>query len=74
MDPITMGLGLFGLGFGGYTTFLRFTNPTKLGKLGPMREKFGPSAGNAIHVIAYSVAPMVFGVMMFLTGMRAGGG
>ena len=55
MDPITMALGLFGLGFGGYTTFLRFTNPTKLGKLGPMREKFGPSAGTAIHVIAYSV-------------------
>ena len=70
MDPVTMGLGVFGLGFSSYTTVLRFTNPSKLGKLEPMRQKFGSAAGTAIHVIAYSAAPFVFGVMMLIAGVR----
>ena len=70
MDPVTIGLGVFGLGFGGYTSLLRFTNPAKLGKLQPMREKFGATAGNAIHLAAYSVAPIVFGVVMLLAGLQ----
>ena len=70
MDPITIGLGVFGLGFGGYTSLLRFTNPAKLGKLQPMREKFGATAGSAIHLAAYSVAPIVFGVVMLLEGLQ----
>ena len=70
MDPITIGLGVFGLGFGGYTSLLRFTNPAKLGKLQPMREKFGATTGSAIHLAAYSVAPIVFGVVMLLAGLQ----
>ncbi len=70
MDPITIGLGVFGLGFGGYTSLLRFTNPAKLGKLEPMRQKFGQVAGTAIHVAGYSVAPIAFGAAMLFAGMR----
>ena len=70
MDPVTISLGLFGLGFGGVTTFVRFTHPEKLGKLGPMREKFGTTAGTAIHVVAYSVAPILFGITMLTAGVR----
>ena len=64
MDFVTLAMGLFSMGFGVFTTFLRFTNPAKLGKLEPMREKFGPDAGTAIHVLAYSVVPIVFGTTM----------
>ncbi len=70
MDPVTIGLGVFGLGFGGYTSLLRFTNPAKLGKLEPMRQKFGAAAGTAIHLVAYSVAPIVFGIVMLVAGFR----
>ncbi len=70
MDPVTIGLGVFGLGFGGYTILLRFTNPAKLGKLEPMRQKFGATAGTAIHLVAYSVAPIVFGVVMLVAGIQ----
>lgn len=70
MDPVTIGLGVFGLGFGSYTTFLRFTNPAKLGKLEPMRQKFGKGAGTAIHVAGYSVAPIAFGAAMLFAGVR----
>ena len=70
MDPVTIGLGVFGLGFGGYTSLLRFTNPAKLGKLEPMRQKFGATAGTAIHLVAYSVAPIAFGVVMLVAGLQ----
>ncbi len=70
MDPVTAGLGVLGLGFGGYTSLLRVINPAKLGKLEPMRQKFGHTAGTAIHLVAYSVAPTLFGVVMLVAGIR----
>ena len=70
MDPITVILGIGALGFGAFTTYLRFSNPAKLGKLEPMRHKFGHTAGTAIHVVAYSVAPTVFGFVMLVAGIR----
>ena len=70
MDPITVLLGVFGLAFGGYTTFLRFTNPAKLGKLGPMRDRFGHGPGTVIHIAGYSVAPIAFGIAMLFAGVR----
>ncbi len=70
MDPITVAFGTGAMGFGAYTTYLRFSNPSKLGKLEAMRQKFGQLAGNAIHTTAYSVAPVVFGLVMLLAGLR----
>jgi hypothetical protein len=35
-----------------------------------MRQKFGATAGTAIHLVAYSVAPIVFGVVMLVAGFR----
>jgi hypothetical protein len=70
MDPITVALGVGATGFAAYTTYLRFSSPEKLGKLGPMRERFGASLGTAIHVVAYSLAPAVVGVVLVLAGLR----
>ena len=70
MDPITVAFGDGAMGFGAYTTYLRFSNPSKLGKLEPMRQKLGQLAGNAIHTSAYSVGPIVFGLVMLLAGLR----
>lgn len=70
MDPVTIGMGVFGLGFGAYTSVLRLTNPAKLGKLEAMRERFGPTAGAVIHVAAYSIAPLVVGAVMLVAGLR----
>ena len=45
MDPVTAGLGVLGLGFGGYTSLLRVINPAKLGRgrqaVGPRHVQFG---------------------------------
>lgn len=70
MDPVTIGLGVFGLAFGGYTSVLRLTRPAKLGKLEPMRQRFGAVAGSTIHIAAYSIAPIVFGAAMLVAGLR----
>ena len=35
-----------------------------------MREKFGTTAGTAIHVVAYSVVPVVFGITMLVAAVR----
>jgi hypothetical protein len=33
-----------------------------------MQEKFGKHAGYTIHLIAYSIAPLVFGAIMIFAG------
>ncbi len=70
MDPITTGIGAAALGYGSYTFYLRTTMPAKLTKLTAMREKLGASAGTAIHVVAYSVLPIAFGLAMLFAGWQ----
>jgi len=54
-------IGIFALGFGLVTLVVRFVAPSKLGKLEPMKERFGAGVGTAIHVTAYTIAPIVIG-------------
>lgn len=68
MDPLTMAFGIGAAGFGSYTTYLRFSKPQKLGKLEAMREKFGTGSGTAIHTVAYSLAPIVVGLILIVAG------
>jgi hypothetical protein len=69
MDPVTLGVGVVAVGFGSYTSFLRARNPEKLGKLQAMQEKWGKRTGSAIHIAAYSVVPLAFGVTMIAAGL-----
>lgn len=64
-------LGLFAIAFGLYTLVLRFTNPAALGKLEPMKQRFGEHAGMAIHVVAYTLVPLVAGATWLLAGLAA---
>lgn len=70
MNPITMLIGGAVLLYGVYTFYLRATNPAKFGKLEAMKERFGETGGYAIHVIAYSIIPLVFGIVMIVTGYQ----
>ena len=69
MDPITTAAGVFAFGFGTYTSVLRVTHPAKLGKLQPMRDKFGHGLGTTIHLAAYSLAPIAAGVVFIVAGL-----
>ena len=68
MDPVNLTLGVFALGFGLLTLVLRFTNPGMFGKLAAMKQQWGDTAGTAIHVIAYSLVPILVGAALIAAG------
>ena len=68
MNIPTVVIGIAALLFGIYTIYLRSTNPDKFGKLKAMKEKFGGKRGALIHLVSYSVIPIIFGVIMLFTG------
>ena len=69
MDPLNMILGMFALGFGVVTLIVRATNPSMFGKLDAMKKLWGDTAGTAIHVVAYTVVPILVGVTLIAAGL-----
>jgi hypothetical protein len=59
---IIMGFAL--LGFGCYTLYLRINSRDKLGKLASMKNFFGEKTGNILHLIFYSILPIIFGSLI----------
>lgn len=70
MDPLTIGLGVVAVGYGCYTGYLRKKDPSKFGKLEAMKKFWGEKAGLAIHFVAYTIIPIVFGIMLIVAGSR----
>lgn len=68
MDPVTVGVGVLAIGFGGYMFFVRTTDPSKLKKLKPMQDKWGEQTGLIVHTVAYSLIPVALGVAMLFAG------
>lgn len=70
MNPVTVLLGALALVFGLYTLVARVKTPEKLGKLEAMKKQWGPSAGNAVHLVAYTIVPIIVGLVFIITGFR----
>ena len=49
---------------------MRASKPENLGKLTPVQARLGKSAGYTLHLIAYSVVPLIFGVIMIVAGSK----
>ena len=59
--------GILALVFGLITIYLRvFKNSKGLGKLEAMKDAYGEKLGLAIHVISYTVVPIVVGIGMIV--------
>lgn len=69
MNPVTILIGVAALGFGIYSAYIRATNPGKFGKLEAMKKQWGESAGKIIHVVAYTIVPIIFGIVMIVNGI-----
>ena len=67
-------IGVLAILFGLFTGVARFVAPNSavFAKLEPMQERFGPTAGTAIHVVASMLLPLVFGVLQILAGLAEG--
>lgn len=50
--------------FAVYSIFARIFAPHHLGKLEPMKEKWGKTGGLVMHVVAYTLLPLVAGGLM----------
>jgi uncharacterized membrane protein YdfJ with MMPL/SSD domain len=70
MDPISLLIGVAAIGFGAYTLFLLFTKPESFGKLQAMKDAMGNTAGNLVHLVAYSIVPIIVGVVAIFLGIQ----
>lgn len=70
MNWVTIAIGVLALGYGIYSTCVRFTSPHKFAKLQAMKQTFGDTAGTIIHTVAYSVVPVVAGIIFIIHGSR----
>ena len=68
MNIPTVAIGIAALLFGIYTIYVRSTNPDKFGKLKAMKENFGEKRGALIHLVFYSIIPIIFGIIMLFAG------
>lgn len=69
MDIVTVLIGVAALAFGLFTIYARLKNPSMLGKLVAMKQKFGNSTGNLVHLLAYTVVPLVAGAIFLFSGL-----
>lgn len=66
MDIANILIGSGAIFFGVYTFYLRQRDPSKFKKLDPMKKFWGEKLGLVIHVVGYSVLPIIFGVSILL--------
>jgi len=70
MDFVTVGIGIAALTYGAYTLYARRSNPGAFGKMEAMKRMWGEKAGLAMHFVAYSILPIVFGIVAIIAGLR----
>ena len=63
---IFVGLAILTIGYGIFTTVIRIVKPTMLKKYIYMQKKYGNRIGFIIHFVAYSLLPMLFGVLLII--------
>ena len=70
MNLLTMGLGAAICIYGIYTMTMRTRSPEQFGKLKAMKDKHGDSTGTALHIMAYTVVPIVVGIILSFAGFN----
>lgn len=70
MDLVTVSIGVVMLLYGFYTAVMRTKTPERFGILQAMKEKFGADTGTALHIAAYTLLPVVLGVMVAFAGFN----
>lgn len=65
---MTLGLGVAAVSYGAFTAHARAKNPSSFKKLGPMKQIWGDRAGTVMHVVAYTIVPLVVGVLLLVGG------
>ena len=69
MNVLSVAIGGLAVGYGVFIAASHAMGSTRLGKLAAMQARFGERAGRAVHLVAYAVLPVVFGILVLLQGM-----
>ena len=70
MNFFTLGLGILALGYGLYTLYARIGNQKEFGKLDAMKKTWGPKTGVVIHFLAYTILPIILGIILIFSGLK----
>jgi hypothetical protein len=70
MNLVTILLGVASLGYGAYTAWARRAKPEQFGKLEPMKKLWGEQAGPIVHLLGYTVMPILLGAVLVYLGVR----
>jgi hypothetical protein len=62
-------IGIGALGFGLYTAYVRATSPGRFEKLEAMKERWGPTGGNLVHLVVYTLVPIGVGAIFLIRGL-----
>lgn len=66
MNIVSLVLGVLCIGYGIYTAIARRKTPEKFGKLEAMKKKFGDKTGVIIHIISYTIVPILAGIIFII--------
>lgn len=71
MNPrwIEMAIGALVIAYGIFTLYTRIRFPERLPKLAAMKRVYGNKAGEIVHVIFYTIIPIVFGLILLISGI-----
>ncbi|MES2621482.1 MAG: hypothetical protein V4615_11585 [Bacteroidota bacterium] len=65
MDYTSLIIGIIALGFGLVTLVARFTGKMQsFSKLAAMKQLYGEKKGNLIHLVGYTILPLVAGAVL----------
>lgn len=70
MNVSTLIIGLAALAYGGFTAYVRQTNPARFAKLTAMKKAWGDAVGTTIHFLSYTVMPILFGLVLIWAASR----
>lgn len=70
MNLTTIAFGCVPLLFALYTLVARVRQPQLFAKLAPMQQRFGKRLGMVLHIAAYSLVPLAFGLTVIHGGVQ----
>ena len=66
---INLLIGLAAIAYGLYTAYVRATSPGKFEKLDSMKKQWGQGVGTAVHVVGYTVVPILVGLALIVRAL-----
>ena len=70
MNTLNLVIAVGAILFGCFTTYLRIKTPLKLKRLESLKKVFGNKVGTMIHVIAYILLPIIFGIRFIFSEIK----